>query len=327
MTRVGGPLIDLAPLTAREQHRIRTDPGMRQLCRGIYIPTQDYWNLSYDERALVAIVVAQVTAPATAAVGFSAAIVHGLPTPKFPSRYGVELGGTGVTGRHRVPGITYRTLPERLDARIVPVPTEFGAVRATGPAATCLDLARWHSIEAAVMAMDHLLHKKELTHRKLRQGRQVYEGMHGVSRVRQAVALATAWSESPRESQVKVALWREGLAVPQQQVTIVNRRGTKLGRVDFCWPEIGFAVEYDGQGKYHGQFGQGLDEIVLRDMWREHALSNEGVTTYHLQNSGFEDGTGIAAIVEMHRRLTRRGLPLLPGRWTAAGPAWLSPGP
>ena len=46
-----------------------------------------------------------------------------------------------------------------------------------------------------------------------------------------------------------VQLFRDnGLPTPTRQVTVINRHGTFVARVDLAWPELGVFVELDGQG-------------------------------------------------------------------------------
>ncbi|TKG64237.1 DUF559 domain-containing protein [Prauserella endophytica] len=66
---------------------------------------------------------------------------------------------------------------------------------------------------------------------------------------RQAQALldlATGLAESPAESWTLLALIDAGLPVPVQQYRITDLAGNDIYRLDFAWPELRIAVEYDG---------------------------------------------------------------------------------
>ena len=98
--------------------------------------------------------------------------------------------------------------------------------------------------------------------------------------------------------------------------------GVFLALLDFFWPEIGFGVEYDGQGKFTGEFGVPVEVSARQDMERQHRIVNLGVLLFRVDRSTYLDGSAVAGIVGMHGRVAERGIPLAPAFWRGGGLAW-----
>lgn len=58
--------------------------------------------------------------------------------------------------------------------------------------------------------------------------------------------LATGRAESPAESWFLLTLVDGGLPVPEQQYPVTDLNGNEIYRLDFAWPDVRVAVEYDG---------------------------------------------------------------------------------
>jgi hypothetical protein len=68
----------------------------------------------------------------------------------------------------------------------------------------------------------------------------------GRRQARVLLDLATGLPESPPESWLLLALFDAGLPVPVPQFPILTFAGFEKYRLDFAWPELRVAVEYDG---------------------------------------------------------------------------------
>ena len=81
--------------------------------------------------------------------------------------------------------------------------------------------------------------------------------------------LATGLAESPMESWTLLALVDGGLPVPVQQFSITDLAGRELYRLDFAWPELRVAVEYDGYAAHEGRRDRDAarDEDLRRRGW------------------------------------------------------------
>ncbi|AGF72044.1 hypothetical protein [Corynebacterium halotolerans] len=323
MNRVGGPLIHTAGKPAAEQMRIIRRYHRGQLSRlapGVYIDAAEHRRLDRSNAHVAWITAQAVSTPGAVVVGRSAALLWGLPLDVTTTDLPVELAGPhrrrGQVGRWMV----LRTVSG--EGGITVLRTRYGQVRVTERVRTCLDLARWHTLEDATVALDHCLHHGLCGRGELEDGVGKLVGSTNVSAARQAVRLATAASESPRESSLKVRMWRQGLPAPVQQAELYNEAGDFLGRVDFFFPDTGLAVEYDGQGKFEGEFG--LDPLTaIRDsMLRQDELLNAGVVLVRIDRDSYRDGSGMAAVLRRHHQLLRSGYRLPRSQWTSAGPAW-----
>lgn len=73
----------------------------------------------------------------------------------------------------------------------------------------------------------------------------------GVALIRRVLALRPTGAPATGSllETLAIQLFRDaGLPTPMRQVTVFNRHGTFVARVDLAWPELGVFVELDGQG-------------------------------------------------------------------------------
>jgi hypothetical protein len=162
--------------------------------------------------------------------------------------------------RHRLPGLQVwgdRFESDELD--------RVGAIPVTRPARTALDLACWHPLAVSVAAIDALARATELKFADLELLSQRYPGRRGIRRARQAVNLADAGAESPKESWLRVILIRAGLPRPQTQIPVYDEAGNLLARLDMGWENLKVAAEYDGD--HHrtdrAQFARDIKRIEM----------------------------------------------------------------
>lgn len=69
----------------------------------------------------------------------------------------------------------------------------------------------------------------------------------------QLLNLATGRSESPMESWMLLAAVDGGLPIPEQQFQVTDLAGNEVYRLDFAWPEVRVALEYDGYEAHEGR--------------------------------------------------------------------------
>lgn len=321
MSRVGGPLIDVAELSSWERKKVYRDPERLKLAKGIYIHARDWWSLDDRGRTVAKMVAIAAAAPGAIVAGKSAALLHGMPLPGWQSAVPLEFAMFGETKGRRSWIFRHMSIEQTLAAGSVE--TDFGKVQVTGPAATGLDLARWYDLPTGVRGLDHALAGELITPGDIAAALRRAAGQHGIATMQNAAALATPWSESPRESDMKVAMWRSGLPPPLQQVNLYDERGNFVARLDFFWPEIGLGTEYDGGGKFAGEFGVPVEVAAREDVRRQHRISNLGVINFRVNNASARDGSAMRDVVRMHRRVAARGVPLDPAFWKClGGPAW-----
>ncbi len=307
-----------------------TDPQYRHVLRqvkrgerfrlwdGIYVST-DYWSrLSGDARqtGMAALIARKTGYPL---VGRSAALIHKLPLPLNLGAIPVELGDQFRTGDSTV---LYRHAKPTPSGHFVTITTGCGPYTLSDITRTCIDVARWYPLSEAVTYMDYALHTKMTTRAKLSDYVATMKGFRGIKAARTAVNLATPWSESPRESFTKVAMFQAGLPAPLQQATIFDIRGDLLGRVDFLFEDISLAVEYDGAGKHEGEFGIDPLRAIRQEFHRHGLLTHEGLLVFRLNAASFTHRDGISRLIEQHRKLAKHPREYPAHRIRAAGRAW-----
>lgn len=90
----------------------------------------------------------------------------------------------------------------------------------------------------------------------------------GRRRGRRLLELTTGLPESPAESWTLVVFDDAGLPMPTPQYSIYDLSGREIYRLDFAWPELRVAVEYDGYEAH--------EHTAVRDEARDRDLRRRG---------------------------------------------------
>lgn len=124
-------------------------------------------------------------------------------------------------------------------------PTMLRDVPLLGADRTFVDCATMLSIPELIRVGDWLV---AAGHTDLPTLRGFVVGSHldGVQRARRAAEFVREAVESPRETDVRVALMRSGLPEPEINTNILDAFGTFLGRGDMVYRQWKVLVEYDG---------------------------------------------------------------------------------
>lgn len=122
-----------------------------------------------------------------------------------------------------------------------------GDLRLTTAARTAVDLARKFPEDIAVAAIDALARATKLKVADIEVVAQRHAGQRGIRQARTSIALVDPNAESPRETAVRLLIVRAGFPRPESQHPIYNEFGVLIGVVDFAWPELKVAVEYEGR--------------------------------------------------------------------------------
>lgn len=333
------------PSQARKWQRWVEKGEAVRLARGIYIPAGLWREIGQQPNAAEiqaqAFIVAEYLRyshriPAVVA-GKSAAFLHGLPLEKFEPPETVELASPkrslmGRNGRSE----RYLAAPGQ-GQRAVLIPTEFGEIWTSGLLDTCHDLGLRHSLDDAVIATEAALHTKKITWNAWRTWRAWQDGMrapgatltatletapirHGAQRARTAARLITRFSESPRESQLKIRFWEHGLPAPFQQVNILNEGGWTIGRVDMFF-DVGLAVEYDGREKY-GSTTPAIERALLKERQRENDIQARGITLLRVTAKTYLSGRAVEQVSEHFHTLAARPTRPPCTLWSGGALAW-----
>lgn len=170
-------------------------------------------------------------------VGYSAAALLG-------SRWVPDDAPVEIVHSRRPPpnGITVRSYELRDDEV-----RRVGGVACTTAARTAYDLGRRLPVETAVIRVDALLNGTSTPAHAVECVARMHPGARGVRRLRHAMDLVDAGSESPQETRLRLLLVRSGMPRPMTQVPVLDDRGRVVRRVDLGWPEWMVGVEYDGE--------------------------------------------------------------------------------
>lgn len=266
MTKGWGPFLVTSRMGSAEQSRLRKafhQGKVVKLAHGIYTDRQHWSGLWPSERFRLRTLAVGASNPKAVLCGKAAAAALNLPIETGFRDVPVELGRR-TTARHRstgrvrvgslmcersVPAIALSTATRHSEHGL-----EFAVAH---PVFAAFTLAAWHSVEDAVVAIEAALRTGTMTTDSLRRAADItLAGCKGIARFRQALRLSNRHSESPRESGLKVKLWRAGLPPPLQQAQVYSKAGGFIARPDFLFDDASsLIVEYDGRGKYRGADG------------------------------------------------------------------------
>lgn len=140
---------------------------------------------------------------------------------------------------------------------------------ATAPAWTAVEVARSQRRSRALATLDAALRSGSCNRTELWRSAVEQAGRRGIVAVRDLIAVADARSESPMESEARLAMIDGGLPAPELQYEVIDGNG-ELRRLDFAWPHERVAAEYDGLDWHSGP------EAMRRDRRRSAALLDIG---------------------------------------------------
>lgn len=116
------------------------------------------------------------------------------------------------------------------------------SIDCTTPARTAYDIGRRvPALDTAIVRIDALLNATGCRVDEVERIVDRYPGARHVRRLRDALELADGGAESPKETELRLLVVRDGLPRPRSQIKVGRRR------VDMGWPEWKVGVEYDGE--------------------------------------------------------------------------------
>jgi hypothetical protein len=189
----------------------------------------------------------------------TAAVAYGFDTERTADLHVLNPGGRQLRSAeglvvHRRSGAPLVRLAER------PI---------TAPAWTAVEVARSLRRPRALATLDAALRSRTCSRGELGKAADRQSGRRGIVHVRELLGLASPLAESPMESEARLAMIDGGLPPPVLQYEVVDARG-RLWRLDFAWPELRVAAEYDGVDWHSGP------DAFFRDRQRSAALQELG---------------------------------------------------
>lgn len=241
------------------------------LAKGSYMEREHFGNLEYLDKCLARIVATALATKKSVLAGRSAAFLLGLPHAGARMKLDTPVEVCGFSGSdQRSRHVIYHRLARATYQRIAQVSTRFGSVYTTDVATTCVDLARWYSVDDGLLALEYCLNNArqadlarrfgaspraaiELRDRyaarsismndasrmpTLRLTEKQYEDLIAKidaanlrsSNLRTVLRLATAYSESPAETRTKLQMFRMQNRLREQARSSGARRTTSSVR-------------------------------------------------------------------------------------------------
>jgi very-short-patch-repair endonuclease len=111
--------------------------------------------------------------------------------------------------------------------------------------------------------------------------------------------LATGLPESPAESRLLLLVVERGFPVPEPQFKIRNMLGKEVYRLDFAWPDLRVALEYDGYEAH--------EDRRERDSARDADLRRRGWKVIRADASDLRDPTRLFRCLSEELGVSERG--------------------
>lgn len=277
----GSPRAQLldAQLSSAELRRARGRGQLRRLAHGLYTSPD---HLLEQDSAAVETLHALTSSSDRLVSHATAAVLQGMRPGRLEAPF--HLTSPRAGSRVRRPGLVvgHRTnVPEQFTAETLGLP-------ATHPAWTFVDLCPQLSglLEAVTLA-DQMLRapRPEFGERstRLTSPEQLEAAVvartasPGVVLARDAAHLARERVDSPRETELRLAILGAGLPEPSVNVWVRDEQGRKLFQPDLAFEDLRVAVQYDGH--HHSDPQQverdvGRAEIATAHGWIEVRLTN-----------------------------------------------------
>ena len=257
---------------------VLSGPRFQRIGHGLYLPATG--DPSLASRAAAALMVLPRDAVLT---GLTALHLHGVGV-------GEPLPIRAVTAT--------RTQTRRAEIRLTRAqqlpPSRH---RVATPVAAWLAACSDFDLLDAVAAGDWLVFRKLVTVHVLRESATAYMG-RGCRLARRAAALVVEKVESPRETQLRLALVLAGLPVPRCNITLGTDEYA-VGRVDMLYEEFKVLLEYDGD--WHR-----LDRSQWNlDLDRNDAFADEGYLTVRVTAARMRRPREV--VRRVHAKLVERG--------------------
>lgn len=122
---------------------------------------------------------------------------------------------------------------------------------ATAPEWTAIEVARALRRPRALATLDAALRSGTCSRAGLQRAALRQAGRRGIVAVRDLLPLADPLADSAMESESRLMMIDAGLPRPVLQYRLRDR-ANRLWRLDFAWPELRVAVEYDGLDWHEG---------------------------------------------------------------------------
>lgn len=172
----------------------------------------------------------------------------------------------------------------------------------TSPSETVIDCLRILPREPAMIVCESALAQGLVDQSSLLEAVHRARYRRGVAAARAVTALASRLSESPGETRTLLVLRSLPLPAPTQQFEVVVDGA--IYRLDFAWPDLRVALEFDGLVKYIGDTP--TSAVLRRERERENALVDDGWVIVRITWADLSHPRRIQAMLERAFERARR---------------------
>jgi hypothetical protein len=116
----------------------------------------------------------------------------------------------------------------------------------TTPARTAFDLGRRLSVSDGVQRIDALMNATHVKVADVENVAALHPGVRGLVQLHRSLKLVDGGAESPYESLTRLLLVQAGFPPLETQLTVRDRYGVKVARIDMGWRDYLVGVEFDG---------------------------------------------------------------------------------
>lgn len=234
-----------------------------RLRRGVFFPASLWQEMYPSERFLARIYAVHRMYPQAVFSHQSAATLQELPLLNIPHHVQIYCPFDSRGTIHGVQKFPRKNLQNR-------VITDEG-IFCTPAAQTVVDCARTLDFPEALVIADSYANRPESDLNHLQELLTSTSG-RGSAKARKVALNMSDKSDSAGETLLRLVMAQQGLPNAEQQYRVVCQG--KVFFLDFAYPDIKVAIEFDGRFKYT-DFGD-TGQVLIREREREKMLTNEG---------------------------------------------------
>ncbi|RZU67024.1 hypothetical protein EV379_3399 [Microterricola gilva] len=158
------------------------------------------------------------------------------------------------------------------------------------------------TVDELVVVGDGILRRQRplATLGELRNAAERYAGARGARALSEALPLIRAGTDSPKETELRLAIIRSGLPEPEVNITVYDSYGLPIARGDLVYPRYKVLVEYDGA--HHRE----IEQQYFNDVDRDDRVIEAGWRIIHF-NRSHRAARQQSALESVRRALVARG--------------------